>query len=111
MGLGASIERLDYDDLKPEFLSSLVVYVKGMIYALLQCLNYLKAGFMEHTFFPAYLPRVMIATRPTLRTTKTYQWLAQRHDKLKISFLHFIVDFSVVEVVVSSAVVNFVADF
>ena len=46
---------------------------------------------VERTFFPAYLPRVMIATRPTFRTIKQRSVIfGYRYDRLPGN-LHFIV--------------------
>lgn len=41
------------------------------------------------TFFPAYLPRVMIATRPTLRTRESP--LVSGPSNHWLDFIHFIV--------------------
>ena len=46
------------------------------------------------TFFPAYLPRVMIATRPTLRTE--LDQISQDVSKVSKSDSHFIVLLTVV---------------
>ena len=70
MGLRTGIKRLDNDDL-------IEIAIRVYMITLLMCpeafLRDRKARRGEllvygHTFFPAYLPRVMIATRPTLRT-------------------------------------------
>ncbi len=57
MRLGASIQWLNYDDL-----------VARNIRPLFACRRARSLLAAMATFFPAYLPRVIIATRPTLRT-------------------------------------------
>lgn len=60
---GAGVERLNNDDLKITPLVSVFVFLLPMGPS-----HALEMGKGRLTFFPAYLPRVMIATRPTLRT-------------------------------------------
>ena len=59
MLLCACVHRLYYHDLN-ERIVSLLVQSSRLIES--YCSNY------DRTFLPAYLPRVMMATRPTLRT-------------------------------------------
>ena len=74
MGLRASVERLDDDDLNRDELSMRVRFnvhrasdcEKPVLYVVLK-----MSVMVVRTFFPAYLPRVMMATRPTLRTTQS----------------------------------------
>ena len=67
MGFGAGVEGLDDDDLRAMDFSTVF---KAVSVPPLKCRvhpRYQMEWWID-TFFPAYLPLVMIATRPTLRT-------------------------------------------
>lgn len=59
-------------------LLSAALYVGSSLHRTNRCLREKERG-VAHTFLPAYLPRVMIATRPTLRTRGGVSYTYRAH--------------------------------